>query len=93
MIMNSTESHAVIPAARFIDDSPTQQTRPAKRTQIINMGVSAKRSKNQNGSDVSCHVCSLQSIKGKPGKNCNNCDLWIHNKCMKLHVPSCSNVF
>ena len=92
MIMNSTESHAVIPTASF-HVSLTQQTRPAKITQIINMSVSVKRSKNQNDSDVSCDVCSLQSIKGKPGKKCKKCNLWIYNKCMKLHVHSCSNVF
>lgn len=74
MIMNFTESHAVIPTARLIDVSPTQQTRPAKRTQIINIDVSSKRSKNQNSADVSCDLCNLQSIFAgvNPAKNAPN---------------------
>ena len=85
--MNST----VQPTARSTDYSPSQKARPAKRTQIINIGIS-KRTKGQNGTVESCFVYYFLSIKGKSGKNCNQCDLWIHNKCLKLHVLGCTNV-
>ena len=70
MILNSTVSHAVIPSARSNEETPSQPTRPTKRTELINIGVSSQRSKKQNDESESCVVCSLPLIKGKPGKNC-----------------------
>ena len=68
--MNSTESHALmIPTA-----NPSHQTGAANQNQIINIGVS-KRRKILNDAAGSCVVCSFPSIKGKPGKNCNQCGI------------------
>ena len=89
MVVNCTESHVVIHTARSLDVVQS----PAKRTQLLNIGVSSKRAKLQNHiADESCVVCSFPSIKGKPGKNCPKCDHSIHNKCLKQHSPSCVTV-
>ena len=98
MIMNSTEANSVVHTEFNIEEVSQNQyashietipSEPAKRKYIINMGVSAKRAKNQNDAVEPCAVCSMPSIKGKPGKPCIKCDLWIHNKCLKQHLPSC----
>ena len=99
--MSSTEAHYVFHTQFNLEKvSPNQYTsnietipsQRAKRKELINFGVSAKRAKNQNDAAESCGVCLMPSIKGKPGNHCDKCDTWIHNKCLKQHLPSCSCV-